>query len=51
MYLAPSIIPGDGLYARGKAVGIGDIVIPIFNFYWYNGDADPDYYPLSLLVA
>jgi hypothetical protein len=53
MYLAPSTIPGAGLgmfagdrpYAKNKAVGVGDIVIPIFDFRWHNGGKNNAAYP------
>jgi hypothetical protein len=53
MYLAPSTIPGAGLgifagdhpIAKGEAVGMGDIVIPIIEFHWNNGVRGDTTYP------
>jgi hypothetical protein len=57
MYLAPSTIPGAGLgifagdhpIARGEALGMGDIVIPIVDFHWHNGGKNNTAYPFLWL--
>jgi hypothetical protein len=53
VYLAPSTIPGAGLgifagdhpIAKGEAVGMGDILIPIVDFHWHNGGKNNTTYP------